>query len=136
MKDRLRPPLKGGWSRYLDRMVIRPIAPYEDCRFTQCVDRDQPLLLVQGNKKTGTILWRNTTTGEEFLTPNIWYNQPVEWRIEAMNFESEQARKIALKLRIEKAYRGWREDADAAVERSIRCLNLAEEMARTGKVLA
>jgi len=128
--------LKAGYSKYLDREVPNAVAPYLDSRFCQTLNRNQPLALVQGNARSGELLWRNPETAEEFLVPNIWYNQPVEWRIRAMKEQYENSRRRAAKIRELKLDKYWESDSESIFEVGDRSLALAEKMKRTGKVIA
>lgn len=129
-------PLKGGYSKYLKRTVTNPIATCDDARFCQCIDRNRELKLVAGDKFTGILLWLDTKSGEEFLVPSLWYNQPVEWRIEAMKFQAERSRENARKIRQDKTHSWWRSDEQAALDTAKKLLSIAEKMRKTGKVLA
>ncbi|MDX5370354.1 MAG: hypothetical protein LPL29_13360 [Alphaproteobacteria bacterium] len=40
--------------------------------------------LVDGGKWDGSLVWQEHATGRKVRVPNIWYNQTVEMRIEAM----------------------------------------------------
>jgi len=127
---------KAGYSKYLNREVTNAVAPYLDSRFCQTLNRNQPLELVQGNSKNGELLWRNTETAEEFLVPNVWYNQPVEWRIQHMKYEYECSRRRAAKIRELKLDKYWESNSERILEAGDRSLVLAEKMERSGEVIA
>lgn len=129
-------PLQGGYSKYLGKNVANPIIPCKDARFCQGINRDRELELVDGNSFTPLLLWLDLETGEEFLVPNIWYNQSVAWRIRSMEFNAERARERARQIRKDKTHSWWRTDEQDAINQSKGLLSLAEAMRRTGKVLA
>lgn len=60
--------------------------------FAQGLDRTRPLTLVPGQKRKGSLVWRYDDSQELVTVPDIWYNQPVEWRIEAATWQVKAIR--------------------------------------------
>lgn len=109
--------------------------------FLQALPPEGEFRLLSGDKKSGELFYRDEITGEHFRVPSVWYNQPVAWRIEAMEFYAAEQMATADKLL---ASRGsWLPTSDEDTRRAARmraeagrCRALAGEMRRTGEVLA
>jgi hypothetical protein len=91
--------------------------------------------LLDGDKTSGVLTYRK---GDEVaVVPNIWYNQPVERRIEAMLWYAARERERIVTLQSDPFPKPWLDSMIASAERSAaRLENLAEQMRATGKVLA
>lgn len=50
--------------------------------------------LVEGNIRSGQILYRDTNTGQEYIVPNVWYNQPLTWQLKAARFYAERTKHL------------------------------------------
>src|SRR3546814_5907167 len=79
-------------------MNEQPYCPaYKREGFRQSLGDREGWVLDEGDKVSGALVYRK---GDEVaVVPNIWYNQPVEWRIEAMLWQAERARNSAERLR-------------------------------------
>lgn len=96
---------------------------------------DGDWVLDLASRASGQLIYVEKVTGRTVLVPNVWYNQPVEWRIEVMRFYAERSAGNAFKLRQQRE--PWAQTEAANSERQADRLNaLADEMTRTGKVLA
>lgn len=91
--------------------------------------------LVEGDKTTGTLRYQK---GEEIaVVPNIWYNQPVVWRIQAMLWNADRARERIDTLCSDPFPKPWHNQKIASAQAQVKSLEgLAEQMKATGKVLA
>lgn len=102
--------------------------------FRQCLG-DPDGWTLQSESQSGCLVYRRGD--ETAVVPNIWYNQPVAWRIKAMEFAAERARERAAALRADPFPKAWAADDIRRQEEQARRLDgLAREMARTGKVIA
>lgn len=110
--------------------------PCNDCRFHQSLPLPvEDLVLLQGSKRTNNLLYQDNTTDKQYLVPNIWYNQPVDWRIEAIQWSADRAADKAAVIRAEKD-RFWEGSYRDMVALSKRLQVMADEMKRTRKVIA
>ena len=91
--------------------------------------------LVKGDKLSGQLLYENTVTGLRYLVPNVWYNQPVERRVDAMRFYAKRHLACAVYWDNSTAPCAllMAKKMKASAER---CNALADEMEDTGEVLA
>ncbi|MBU6355792.1 MAG: hypothetical protein KJS79_03535 [Rhodospirillales bacterium] len=118
-------------------------ATHEQPRFMQSIPPGE-WKLAQGNSASaGQLIYANPE-GQRVAVPNIWYNQPVEWNIEAMLFYARRAEEQAVRLEAEAANPPLgAEDPDwhrrehlhrAADARDVaaRCLRLADRMQEEG----
>jgi hypothetical protein len=100
--------------------------------------------LLDSGKRSSCLVYRLLDTGEEVQVPNIWYNQPVEWRIRAMRWYIERDEAcLAKQLREAEAAdwdpakrSSWLFLADQTKRQLIRVYRLVAEMETTGQVLA
>jgi hypothetical protein len=87
--------------------------------------------LLNPDKRSGQLSYRNDATGAEILVPSIWYNQPVSWRVDYFRFCAERGRECARRLRSMKdVYR--LSDADRMDIDACRLDKAADEMEQTG----
>lgn len=103
-------------------------------RFQQSVPKNGSWELTAGDKRSSHLQYGNGS--ETLLVPNIWYNQPVQWRIEAMHFYAARFREGAQALRKFPANSRNLERAAFNDRQARRLDDLADHMAATGKVLA
>jgi hypothetical protein len=108
--------------------------PCNDPRFTQSLPEGRQWQLVEGDLRSGQLLYRDLS-GAEALVPSVWYNQPVAWRVDAMRWYAERSRECARRQRA-MAFRWSAADAKTFDEQAARLDGLADEMERTGRVLA
>lgn len=117
-------------------MNEQPYCPaYKREGFRQSLGDREGWVLDEGDKVSGALVYRK---GDEVaVVPNIWYNQPVEWRIEAMLWQAERARNSAERLRKDPFLKDYDRHKIKDHERTASRLEaLAAEMQTTGKVLA
>ena len=76
------------------------VPAYQDPRFMQGLPPDRTWALVAGDKYAPNLLYRDAD-GAEALVPNVWYNQPQEWRDEAARFYAERADEFRLRREAE-----------------------------------
>lgn len=107
----------------------------KDSRFVQTVPRNQNMRLMVGNNHNHQLLWVDGATGQQYLVPNIWYNQPVEWRIKAMDFTHERLCEQAKRIRRGKEH-GWEREEQRVIEQANRTLGIKKKMEATGEVIA
>lgn len=88
-------------------------------------------ILAEGDKFSPTLVYV-TADGTSFEVPNIWYNQPAEWRVEVFRFYASQHDDAA--NRQERA--GDLKKAEWLRVLAAKCRSLADEMEKTGKTLA
>lgn len=92
------------------------------------------------NKSAGVLKYADED-GQTITVPNIWYNQPVEVRIEFYRVQAHEARQRATHLIAEhrhgpSATTPWAEAAiQGALTTAERCDAIANEMERTRKVI-
>lgn len=67
------------------------------CSFAQSMPEDG--VLIEGDQKKSSRLVYRAPDGEIFVVPNIWYNQPIAWRIDHLKWLIERARSRARFLR-------------------------------------
>jgi hypothetical protein len=109
--------------------------------FEQSVPPDGNWALVGPyDKRSGQLAYQNES-GEQIAVPNVWYNQPVEARIEAMEWYAArhdecEATCLAEAERFPSNRKLRLEQAEQARRCAKRLRHLADEMRRTGKVLA
>jgi len=59
--------------------------------FAQSVDVERPHeLLTENARRSGTLVYRYTDTGEMVTVPNVPYNQPATTRVEVMRYHADQ----------------------------------------------
>ncbi len=86
-------------------------------------------------KGAGALAYRHNATGETILVPSIWYNQPLEWRIDGMAYVAARTTESARRQAADG--KPWSRSLAAQQLRSARrCINLARAMKATGQVLA
>ncbi len=101
--------------------------------FAQAVPSDRPFRMVEGTIRTGLLVYEDTT-GQRVSVPNIWYNQPVEWRINAALFYADCAHETVERFRASRI--AWQRDmAQRAAKSEARLRALADEMRNSGKIL-
>ena len=76
-----------------------------DARFEQALPNGTWKLLTP-SIRASDLTYENVETGECIRVPSIWYNQPLSWRVDAMNFYIERAKENAAKIEADK-YHGW-----------------------------
>lgn len=114
------------------------IPAYQRPGFRQSLGDPEGWILDEEDSRGGSLTYRK---GDEIaVVPSIWYNQPVAWRVKAMLYYAERADKSAAVKDAEAASpsgKPWHA-AEAAKARAdaARLRGLADEMERTGKVLA
>lgn len=64
----------------------------------QSLDRTRPFDLVSGSIRTHQLCYRYTDTNELVRVPNVWYNQPVAWRIDYIEWQLLDLREKLSKL--------------------------------------
>lgn len=107
--------------------------PCMDPRFRQSIPKDEPLELLTVNSKwSGSLLYRNIETGQEYLVPNIWYNQPVQSRVGYYRWNGDHY------LDMQRSYleMGYKDLADGAYKNAVYCYEIADQMEQTGIVCA
>lgn len=85
--------------------ALDPLAPLRPT-FQQSFDRSRPHELLdvrtaamrRQNKWPGSLVYRLTDTNEDIIVPNIWYNQPVAWRVAHLRWQARQQRDYHAKL--------------------------------------
>src|SRR3546814_18170025 len=117
-------------------MNEQPYCPaYKREGFRQSLGDREGWVLDEGDKVSGALVYRK---GEEVaVVPNIWYNQPVEWRIEAMIWPAERARNSAERL----GKKPFLKDYDRKKTKDLECTAtsldaLAAEMKTTRQIIA
>ena len=97
-------------------------------------DRDN-WVLVRSDIHSGSLIYQHGETSQRICVPNIWYNQPVAWRVDSMRFYAQRAAECAERTRA--SVTPWAEtEARKADRRQRDLLALAKEMEATRKVLA
>lgn len=110
--------------------------------FEQSVPPDGNWALVGPyDKRSGILTYEHRETGQRITVPNVWYNQPVEARIETMEWYAArhdecEATCLAEAERFPSTRKRRLEQAEQARSCAKRLRDLADEMRRTGKVLA
>lgn len=109
-----------------------------NAKFEQTVPRDGKWTLLNNDKNAGQLFYRNVDTGKVITVPSIWYNQPVEWRIEYALFMAERAEETAKNIRLAIAVGSrymYDSDARRNEQQAVRLREKAQEMRETGQVL-
>lgn len=102
--------------------------------FKQAKPKNIVWTLVEGDKRSGQLRYKSDT--ETIVVPNIWYNQPVEWRIEIMRFYADCNREGARRLRKFPTNERNLERAAFNDQKARELDDLAARMAATGEILA
>jgi hypothetical protein len=70
------------------------VPAYLDPRFRQSLPKnpDELSLVTKDTRLAPQLLYRDRATGEEFLVPNIWYNQPKFVRVRSAEYDVQVAK--------------------------------------------
>ena len=109
-------------------------AAYQHPNFMQSLPKNGAWVLVDGNYKSGQLLYRDSVTGAEALVPSIWYNQPVAWRIDMAIYRAERAEASAARLRLSPDRWAQHQAGDMA-RSAIAQWAMVEHMKATGEVM-
>jgi hypothetical protein len=108
------------------------VAAYQREGFRQSLGNPEGWELDETDKQFGALVYRRGS--EIVVVPNVPYNQPVTWRIEATRWQAARARERAAKLRADPFMKPWDAHTISESERNAERLErLAETMERTGK---
>lgn len=98
--------------------------------------------LVEGSKGTGDLVYFDDAGGYALRVPNIWYNQPVSWNIEYMEFCARRAEEAAQRLIAESGTSvvplsdlDARHRLQSLARQSVECRDLIQRMIETGRPL-
>lgn len=94
-----------------------------DPRFCQCIPHED-VTLIEGNSRSSDLRYRDNRNDAEYVVPNIWYNQPIEWQIEYHRFHSGRFReRIAILSATMTSRQRWAlESLESALSASERAL--------------
>lgn len=99
--------------------------------FYQSLPEGRTWTLLTDDKKVGQLVYRDQD-GEEALVPSIWYNQPIQWRIDYFRFCVQRDRRLAANWLTSKDTWGPRQAADLN-KQADRLADQIAEMERTGQ---
>ena len=117
-------------------MTVQSYCPaYKREGFRQSLGPREGWVLDETDKVFGALVYRK---GDDVaVVPDIWYNQPVEWRIKAMLWQAERSRARADKMRNDPFLKDYdRHRIEDAEKTAVRLEELAAKMQATGEVLA
>ena len=104
--------------------------------FLQGLPREGTFELIGGDKHSTNLLYKDTGSLQIYKVPNTWYNHPVKWRVEHFSSFAKQYEQQAREIAEKQSDGNWKAQSESLMKISKECSNLADEMARTGKVIA